>query len=66
LGVIFSIIGLRQIRKHPAQTGRGMALGGLGLSLLSLLLAVALVALVMLIGFENIMRGLRKSRFFGR
>ena len=41
LGIIFSLVGLSQINRHPElYEGRGLAIAGLVLSILSLLLAV--------------------------
>jgi hypothetical protein len=44
LGIIFSLVGLSQINRHPEfYEGRGLAIAGLILSILSLLLAVVLI-----------------------
>lgn len=62
LGIVFSVIGLAQIRKNPElQTGKGLAITGLILSILS----IVLVAILILIGvagsawdiFEEIRKG---------
>jgi GYF domain 2/Domain of unknown function (DUF4190) len=46
-GLIFSLVGLAQINNHPElYNGKGMAVAGLILSGASLLLAVAMIALV--------------------
>ena len=46
LGIIFSIIGLSQIKKsNPRQAGKGMAIAGLICSILSLVLFVVVLAL---------------------
>lgn len=45
LGIIFSLVGLSQIKNEPIpQKGRGMAIAGLVLSLVSIALALLLVA----------------------
>jgi len=44
LGIIFSLVGLAQIRKNPElETGKGLAIAGLILSILSLVLVAILV-----------------------
>ena len=43
LGIIFSTIGLSQIKSNPHQDGKGMAIAGLICSILSLLLLVAVI-----------------------
>jgi len=45
LGIIFSCIGLSQIKKNPNQDGKGMAIAGLICSIVSILLIVAVIAL---------------------
>jgi Domain of unknown function (DUF4190)/GYF domain 2 len=51
LGIIFSLVGLSQINRQPeCYEGRGLAIAGLVLSILSLLLAVFLVLLAMATG----------------
>ena len=51
LGVIFSLIGLSQINRHPElYEGRGFAIAGLVLSIVSLLLAFVLMALALATG----------------
>ncbi len=45
IGFIFSLIGLSQISKDPAQNGKGLALAGAIISLLLILVAVVLVVL---------------------
>jgi hypothetical protein len=46
LGIIFSLIGLAQIKKSPESfTGRGMAIVGLVLSIFSIVLLVSLIAI---------------------
>lgn len=51
LGIIFSLIGLAQINRHPEfYEGRGLAIAGLVLSLLSLLLAMVLIMIAMATG----------------
>ena len=51
LGVIFSKIGLSQLKKNPGQGGRGMAIAGLICSILSIVILVVLVVLGMASGF---------------
>jgi uncharacterized protein DUF4190/uncharacterized protein DUF4339 len=62
LGIVFSLIGLAQIRKNPElETGKGLAIAGLILSTLS----IVLVAILVMIGvagsaweiFEEIRKG---------
>jgi len=51
LGIIFSLVGLSQINRHPEfYEGRGLAIAGLVLSLLSLLLAVLLTIIALATG----------------
>ncbi|HTQ52050.1 MAG TPA: DUF4190 domain-containing protein [Candidatus Acidoferrales bacterium] len=51
LGIIFSLVGLSQINRQPEfYEGRGLAIAGLVLSILSLLLAVLLVLVAMATG----------------
>lgn len=51
LGIVFSLIGLSQINRHPElYEGRGLAIAGLVLSILSLLLALALIAFALATG----------------
>ena len=46
LGLVFSIIGLVQINKNPAvEEGRGLAIAGLVLSIISLLMGVLILFL---------------------
>ena len=47
LGVIFSIIGLSQLKKNPGQGGRGMAIAGLICSIVSFLVGVLFLVLGM-------------------
>ena len=53
LGIIFSIIGLTQIKANPQQEGKGMAIAGLICSILSFVILAALVALGIAIGIAN-------------
>jgi hypothetical protein len=56
LGIVFSSIGLSQINRDPArQTGKGVAIGGLVLSILSLIAAIGL-------GMLFAMRGMMPGR----
>jgi hypothetical protein len=51
LGMVFSLIGLLQINRHPElYEGRGLAIAGLVLSILSLLLAFVLLAFALATG----------------
>ncbi|HKW27877.1 MAG TPA: DUF4190 domain-containing protein [Verrucomicrobiae bacterium] len=51
LGIIFSLVGLSQINRHPEYyEGRGLAIAGLVLSILSLLLAVLLIMIALATG----------------
>ena len=45
LGLVFSIIGLSQIKKNPNQQGKGMALAGLICSIISIVVGMAMLAL---------------------
>ena len=61
LGVVFSCIGLSQIRTHPqTYNGTGMAVTGLVTSILSILLSVALFMFGFLLSWNDIMRDIRK------
>ncbi len=51
LGIIFSLVGLSQINRQPEYyEGRGLAIAGLVLSILSLLLAVVLILIAIATG----------------
>ena len=51
LGIIFSLIGLSQINQHPElHEGRGLAITGLVLSILSLLLAMLFILIALATG----------------
>jgi hypothetical protein len=51
LGIIFSLIGLSQINRHPElYEGRGLAIAGLVLSILSLLLALVFIMIALATG----------------
>lgn len=51
LGIIFSLVGLSEINRHPElYEGRGLAIAGLVLSILSLLLAVLLFLIALATG----------------
>jgi len=51
LGIIFSLIGLSQINRHPdLYEGRGLAITGLVLSILSLLLVVLFILIALATG----------------
>jgi len=62
LGIVFSIIGLSQIRNDSrGQQGRGMAIAGLILSISSLLIAIALIFFIALMSvLPELMRELKK------
>ncbi len=53
LGIVFSIVGLSQIKANPQQEGKGMAIAGLICSILSFLLIGILIALGIAIGIMN-------------
>ena len=60
LGIIFSLIGLSQIKRDPQnQQGRGMAIAGLVLSILSIILVLALLAFGVAANAPEILRKLR-------
>jgi hypothetical protein len=62
LGIIFSLIGLSQIKSDPQnQQGRGMAIAGLVLSILSILLAVGLLAFGIAVNAPELLRKLRET-----
>lgn len=51
LGIIFSLVGLSQVNRQPEYyDGRGLAIAGLVLSILSLLLAVVLILIAIATG----------------
>ena len=57
LGIIFSAVGLSQIKQDPAgQRGRGMAVAGLVLSIISIVLAVLLFLLGVALNATDILR----------
>ena len=53
LGIIFSSIGLKQIKSNPHQAGRGMANAGLICSIISLVLLVVLIGLGIAVGLSS-------------
>ena len=60
LGIVFSAVALVQIRNDPEHyQGRGMAIAGLALSLLSLLLVGLLMVIGVAFSWQDIMRELR-------
>jgi len=62
LGIIFSAIGLSQIKQDPAgQKGRGMAIAGLVLSIISIALAVLLIVLGVALNSADILRHFQQS-----
>jgi len=61
LGIIFSAIGLAQIRKNPEwQTGKGLAIAGLILSILSIVLVIILVMIGVAVNATEIFEEIRK------
>ena len=61
LGVMFALVALSQIRNDPhAEQGRGLAIAGLVLSLLSLLTAAAAVAAGLAMGTPEMLRQLHR------
>ena len=62
LGLIFSLVGLSQIRANPeTQSGKGLAIAGLILSLLSFLVVIGFLVFGLAAGgLENILRDLNK------
>jgi len=53
LGIVFSIVGLSQLKANPQQQGKGMAIAGLICSILSVLLIGILILLGVAIGIAN-------------
>ena len=61
LGIIFALVALAQIRKDPlSQQGRGLAIAGLVLSLLSLLLAVLFFLFGLALSTPDIVRKIER------
>ena len=61
LGIIFALAALAQIRNDPhSQQGRGLAIAGLVLSLLSLLLAALLLTLGLALNSSDILRKIQR------
>ncbi|HVM47463.1 MAG TPA: DUF4190 domain-containing protein [Candidatus Acidoferrum sp.] len=59
LGIIFALVALSQIRRDPmAQQGRGMAVAGLVLCLLSVLMSIIFVLFAIAISVPDILRNL--------
>ena len=57
LGIIFSLVSLSQIKKNPEQqTGRGMAIAGLVMSILGLIVFIILFAFGFLTGILDALR----------
>ena len=50
LSIVFSIIGLVQIKKNPAQKGKGMAIAGLIIGALGLIAAILMVVVFAMTG----------------
>jgi hypothetical protein len=63
LGLIFSAVSLSQIKQDPAgQRGRGMAMAGLALSIMSILLAGLFLVLGVALNGADIMRRIQLGR----
>ncbi|HLZ54023.1 MAG TPA: DUF4190 domain-containing protein [Verrucomicrobiae bacterium] len=61
LGLIFSLVGLSQINRHPEfYEGRGLAIAGLVLSILSLLLAVLFILIALVTGNFHLSGGFHR------
>ena len=61
-GIIFSIVGLVQIKKNPLQySGRGLAIAGLVLSIVSLVITVVLIAFYGIAGIAGMMEEMKKT-----
>lgn len=61
LGIIFSLIGLSQINRNPElYEGHGFAIAGIVLSVLSLLLAIALILFALATGHFHFMWNVRQ------
>ena len=62
LGIIFSVVALSQIKQDPVnQQGKGMAIAGLILSLLSVLLSIILLLLGVAISSSDLLRKLQQQ-----
>lgn len=62
-GIIFSVIGLNQIKADPSQPGKGMAVAGLWCSIASIVLGILLLALALAgnaIPWQDMMKDLPK------
>jgi hypothetical protein len=61
LGIIFALVALAQIRKDPlSQQGKGLAIAGLVLCLLSVVLAALCLTLGLALNMPDIMRQIRR------
>jgi uncharacterized membrane protein len=61
LGIIFSLIGLAQIQKHPeTYSGRSLAIAGLICSIVSLTLAAVLMTIGFAMSWDQILNELKK------
>jgi hypothetical protein len=61
LGLIFSLVALAQIRNDPlGQQGKGLAIAGLVLCLLSLVSAALFLVLGLALNMPDILREIRK------
>lgn len=63
LSIVFGIIALSQIKRQPSQTGRGMAIAGIVLGILSLLLGIIMTLFYFSLGgHKEIMRDFKQWR----
>jgi hypothetical protein len=63
LGIVFSLVGLAQIKKNPdLETGKGLAITGLILSILSIVLVAILVMIGFAVNATEIFEEIRKLR----
>ena len=61
-GIIFSILGLVQIRKQPERfTGRGLAIAGIVIGIVSLVLVVVLMILGVALNWDEIRKDLQNA-----
>ncbi len=59
-GIVFSIVGLVQIKNDPERySGKGMAIAGLVLSVLSILLGIGFLIFGLAMGWNDIMRDIK-------
>jgi hypothetical protein len=61
LGIVFSIVGLTQANRDPAETGKGLAIAGLVIGIISLLGTIAGTFATMVLGiFGALIEGLQR------